>query len=175
MLAALPDAIVQTIGDAIAGRIARSGAPITVKPITVEELAPLDIEPLADIPTLTTFHMTQEGDSFWSLAKSDLGPGASNAAIQARAQQYMEVNAGVDPRSIPTNYFLTVPGDGVTVSAENRSCGMDLSPDRAQSHALGDEDCTRSGARAGRFKRLRRSAEKVLQPASGKERTLRGA
>ena len=101
----------------MAGRIAASGRPITVKPITAQELPPLDIEPLADVPTLTTFHMTQEGDSFWSLAKSDLGAGASAAAIQARAQQYMEVNAGVDPRAIPTNYFLTVPGDGVTVSS----------------------------------------------------------
>ncbi len=58
----------------------------------------------------------QQGDSFWDLAKSDLGTGATDAEILARTQQYMEANQGVDPRQLQVGQQVSVPGAGLVVS-----------------------------------------------------------
>jgi YD repeat-containing protein len=51
----------------------------------------------------------KSGENLWALAKEDLGPGATNAQIQARAQQYMEVNGISDPRRLKAGAELKVP------------------------------------------------------------------
>jgi hypothetical protein len=116
IMAALPDVIGQTIGEAMAGRLMqRSERPID--PIAVEELPPIEFNS-TELPDPPRYHTVRARESFWVLAKRDLGPEASAAAIRARVRQYMEVNSGVDPRRLREGYILTVPSDSVTVSPE---------------------------------------------------------
>jgi LysM repeat protein len=56
------------------------------------------------------------GETLWVLAKEDLGPGATNAQIQQRAQQYMEVNGVSDPRALQIGQELKVPSGSETIS-----------------------------------------------------------
>ena len=42
----------------------------------------------------------EPGDSLWNIAKRQLGEGATNADIQKQVYALMEVNPGVDPRTL---------------------------------------------------------------------------
>ena len=55
-------------------------------------------------------YKVQAGDTFWDLAKADLGGNASEAEIQARTQQYLAANDGVDPLGLQVGQAVTIPG-----------------------------------------------------------------
>jgi LysM repeat protein len=55
-------------------------------------------------------YQVQAGDTFWGLAKADLGGNASEAEIQARTQQYLAANEGVDPLGLQVGQGVTIPG-----------------------------------------------------------------
>jgi LysM repeat protein len=55
-------------------------------------------------------YKVQAGDTFWDLAKADLGGNASEAEIQARTQQYLAANEGVDPLGLQVGQGVIIPG-----------------------------------------------------------------
>ena len=59
----------------------------------------------------------KRGETLWSLAREDIGSGATNAQIQERAQQYMEVNGITDLRTLQIGQSLTVPTGTEVISA----------------------------------------------------------
>jgi len=60
------------------------------------------------------------GDTFWDIAKKQLGSGASDVDIQRQTMALMQANSGVDPRQlqIGQSINLVAPGSGGTISAE---------------------------------------------------------
>lgn len=79
-----------------------------------------ELTDLATIPPPPVIKELKAGQTIWALAKEDLGPGATNAEILARAQQYMEVNGITDPRALRAGSQLTVPLGSEQVSLETR-------------------------------------------------------
>lgn len=84
-----------------------------------------------------------DGESMWTIAKSklsqELGREPSDAEVQQRTQQIMEVNQGLDPRALKVGDPLKMPGAGQGVSeatveaykadaAIGRSGGTDTAP-----------------------------------------------
>jgi LysM repeat protein len=64
-------------------------------------------------------HKLQSGESYWSLAKKQLGPDASNADIQRQVYALMELNPGLDPRTLQVGQSINLigPNSGTTISA----------------------------------------------------------
>jgi len=61
-----------------------------------------------------------KGDSFAKIARQQLGPNASEAEVQQQTLALMEMNQGVDPRSLQIGQTieLVAPGAGVNISDE---------------------------------------------------------
>ncbi|MEY8198414.1 MAG: LysM domain-containing protein, partial [Colwellia sp.] len=55
-------------------------------------------------------YKVKAGDTFWDLAKADLGGNASEAEVLARTQQYLAANKGVDPAALQVGSEVTIPG-----------------------------------------------------------------
>ncbi|MFT3727111.1 MAG: LysM peptidoglycan-binding domain-containing protein [Terricaulis sp.] len=141
VLAALPDAIGSTIGNALARGLTGSQSVATAPADDAAEtgsgldlnMAPIDFQAILNpaasgliAPALATRTLAK-GDSFWKLAAADLGPHASSAAIEARVMQYMEANRGVDPRAMRV-------GDPVNVPDSSIVGGVDITAAYAQSN-----------------------------------------
>jgi LysM repeat protein len=64
-------------------------------------------------------HKLQRGESFWSLAQKQLGPDASNADIQRQVYALMELNPGLDPRTLQVGQSINLitPNADTTISA----------------------------------------------------------
>jgi LysM repeat protein len=75
-------------------------------------------------------YKVQAGDTFWGLAKADLGGNASEAEIQARTQQYLAANEGVDPLGLQVGQGVVIPGlvgsDNMTLDEIVAAGGIDL-------------------------------------------------
>ncbi len=84
---------------------------MTDVPVT-DEAAPSSEPPLVQTRKVTP------GDSFWNIAKQQLGPGATNADIQKQVYALMEMNQGADPRALQVGQEinLVAPGSGIEVS-----------------------------------------------------------
>jgi YD repeat-containing protein len=69
-------------------------------------------------PALST-RMVGRGDSFWKIAAEQLGPDATPEQIQRQVYALMELNPGVNPRSLQAGQelVLVAPDAGVTASA----------------------------------------------------------
>jgi YD repeat-containing protein len=63
--------------------------------------------------------LLQSGESYWSLAKQQLGPDATNADIQRQVYALMELNPGLDPRTLQIGQSINLigPNSGTTISA----------------------------------------------------------
>jgi hypothetical protein len=61
----------------------------------------------------------KSGDSYWKIAQQQLGPDASNADIQRQVYALMELNPGLDPRTLQVNQTINLitPNSGTSISA----------------------------------------------------------
>jgi nucleoid-associated protein YgaU len=76
-------------------------------------------ETLTEPPVIESTKL-KPGQTLWALAKKDLGPGATDAEILARAQQYMEINGISDPRRLQAGQQLLIPSGSEVVSVETK-------------------------------------------------------
>jgi YD repeat-containing protein len=76
-----------------------------------------------DMDTGPKTHTVKGGDTFWNIAKGQLGPNASNADIQKQAMALMQANSGVDPRNLKMGQDLNLvgPGEGGDISDATRA------------------------------------------------------
>lgn len=84
------------------GMLASSGGTMTDGVLTPEEemlMGNLGQDVGVDTTQPMT-HTIESGDSFWNIAKGQLGPDATDAQVLALTQQLMEVNPGLDPRTL---------------------------------------------------------------------------
>lgn len=89
--------------------------------IRIEEVSggiAVDMNPGISTAPLPQTSAVSAGDSFWSIARNELGGSASDAEVLQRVQQYMEANKGVDPRRLQIGAMVNVPGSDLQVSAE---------------------------------------------------------
>jgi LysM repeat protein len=70
------------------------------------------------VPQIET-HKLKSGESFSSLAKKQLGPNATEADIQRQVYALMELNPGLDPRTLQVGQSINLigPNSGTTISA----------------------------------------------------------
>jgi putative PIN family toxin of toxin-antitoxin system len=73
----------------------------------------------------------RKGDSFWKIAASQLGEGATDADILKQTQILMELNPGLDPRTLKVGSDINIVGLG---------SGIEVSPDTRGAYAASDAE-----------------------------------
>ena len=101
----------------------------------------------------SNMYKVQSGDTFWDLAKADLGTNASEQEILARTQQYLAANEGVDPNALQVGQEVVIPGmgfsDAMTLDEIVAAGGVDLrNPEIVEHEKIAREQRVHSEAMA---------------------------
>ncbi len=68
---------------------------------------------------ITLARAIEPDETFWSMAREDLGQQASNAEVQERVYQYIAANKDVDPRVLMPGTAVTIPSTSQPVSQDD--------------------------------------------------------